>query len=360
MEAVVLEGPERLTLRRIPMWPLAEYGDPDLVLVRIEACGVCGSDLRYYRGENPWAQHTLGRHVANPPNIVLGHEYAGTVVAVLHTANEHLLGRRVAPICSRVCGVCRYCRTGREHLCPDTVHIGHGQGWGERDFYPGAYAEYAPAWGKGCIEIPDSLPGADAALMDILAVCNHVAGQGYIRPGEGVLILGAGPAGNGIAQIARLRGAQRIVLTDLSDTALEVARHCGFTEVVDARRSDAEDEIAARLGPDGAMSVFDSVGTEDSLRTGLRFLDRGGTLVNMAVHDRAVTLNQLDLGSERRVVSSCNFRVSEFAEALGWLIEGKLDVDPWISTVNRPDLPAVFPRLLDPDRKRDLFKVIVT
>lgn len=360
MEAVVLEEPDNLTIRRIPMWPLADYDDPDLVLVKIEACGVCGSDLRYFRGENPWAQHTLGRHQDNPPNIVLGHEYAGMVVAVLHEDNQHLLGKRVAPICSSVCGVCRYCRTGREHLCPDTIHIGHGQGWGERDFYPGAYAEYTPAWGNGCFQIPDTVDFVDAAMMDILAVCNHVAGQGSIQPGEGVLILGAGPAGNGIAQIARLRGASPIVITELSDTAIDVAQRCGFTDIVDARAPEVENEIAARLDPEGALSVFDSIGTEESLHMGLRFLDKGGTLVNMAVHDSGLTINQLDFSSERKMVSSCNFRVAEYTEALDWLSGGQIDVQPWISVISRSELPATFQRLLDPGQKRGLFKVVVT
>jgi hypothetical protein len=90
--AGVLEGPERFTVREIPQWNLADFNDPDLVLIKVAACGVCGSDFRYYAGENPWAQHTLGRFVPNPPNIVLGHEYAGTVVAVQTEANRYLLG----------------------------------------------------------------------------------------------------------------------------------------------------------------------------------------------------------------------------------------------------------------------------
>ncbi|RYG31392.1 hypothetical protein EON81_22995 [bacterium] len=89
MPAAVLEGPKRLTIREIPMWPLADYGDDDLVFVRVEAVGVCGSDFRYFLGENPWAQHTLGRFVPNPPNIVLGHEIAGTVVATLRDNMYH-------------------------------------------------------------------------------------------------------------------------------------------------------------------------------------------------------------------------------------------------------------------------------
>ncbi len=106
MQAVVLGGPGRLSLEEIPVWPIASYGDPDFVLVKVAACGVCGSDFRYYEGENPWAQATLGRFVENPPGIVMGHEVAGEVVGVLHAGNAHLLGRRVAVLDWKACGVC--------------------------------------------------------------------------------------------------------------------------------------------------------------------------------------------------------------------------------------------------------------
>ncbi len=359
MEAVVLEGPESLVVRQIPMWPLESYGDGDLVLVEVKACGICGSDLRYFKGENPWAQHTLGRHVDNPPNIVLGHEFTGRVVAVLDEQNAPLLGKRVAPVCSKVCGTCRYCRTGREHLCPHTVHTGHGQGWGERDFYPGAYAEYVPVWGKGCFLLPDALSFRDGAMMDILGVCAHVANQGRVQQAESVLVLGAGPAGNGVARIALIQGASRAVLIDRSARAIEVARQCGFEDVIDTRAGDVEETIRDRLGPDGAMTVFDTIGTEESIALGLRFLDKGGVLVNMAVHDRELRLNQMDLGAERTLVTSCNFTAHEYPAALDWLAEGRIDVGPWTSTIGRSQVPQAFARLLESDKGGEYFKVVI-
>ena len=174
IKAVVLEKPEVLKVKEIPMWPIESYEDPDMVLLKVKACGICGSDLRYYKGENPWSQHTLGKHIPSPPNIVLGHEFTGDVVAVLNKKNEYLLGKRVAPVCSKVCGRCIYCRTGRENLCPDTIHLGHGQGWGKQAYYPGAYSEYVPVWAKNCYEIPDNLSYDESAMMDILAVCTRV------------------------------------------------------------------------------------------------------------------------------------------------------------------------------------------
>ncbi|MGE5741219.1 MAG: zinc-dependent alcohol dehydrogenase [Candidatus Aminicenantes bacterium RBG_16_66_30] len=360
MKAVVLGSPRRMALREIPVWPIEAYGDPDLVLVKVKACGVCGSDFRYYAGENPWAMHTLGRHVDNPPGIVLGHEYAGEVVAVLDKRNEGLLGRRVAPVCSKVCGTCPDCRAGRTQLCPNTVHMGHGQGWGKRDFYPGAYAEYVPAWASGCYVIPDGLGFPEAAMMDILAVCVHVARQGEIQPGRPVLMMGAGPAGNGIAQAARILGANRVVVTDIADRPLELARRAGFDAVVDARGKAAA-AVAAELrtiAPDGFGTVFDSVGGRDSFDLGLEVLAKKGTLVNMAVHDMDIPVNFLRLGSERRITTSSNFATGDYPIALSWLESDRFKVKDWLTEVKLADIPGLFANA--DTAGRGAFKLVIT
>lgn len=359
MKAAVLEAPRKIALREIPVWPIGSYGDPDMVLVKVAACGVCGSDFRYYAGENPWAMHTLGRHVDNPPNIVLGHEFSGEVAAVLDERNSGLLGRRVAPICSRTCGTCPECRSGRTQLCPNTVHLGHGQGWGVRDFYPGAYAEYVPAWGSGCFPIPDALTFGEAAMMDILAVCAHVASRGDIRPGSPVLMMGAGPAGNGIAQAARNLGAGRVVVTDIAEVALDAARRRRFDAVVDARGKsprDLSNELHA-FAPEGFGTVFDSVGGRDSFDLGLGLLGKGGTLVNMAVHDRDIPVNFVRLGSERRITTSSNFATGDYPLALGWLESGRLAIKDWLTEIRLEEIPRVFAETETTGRRA--FKLVI-
>jgi L-iditol 2-dehydrogenase len=361
MKAVVLEAPRKMTYRDIPVWPIGSYGDPDMVLVKVAACGICGSDYRYYAGENPWAQHTLGRHVDNPPNIVLGHEFTGEVVAVLSDKNAPLLGKRVAPICSKVCGTCSECRSGRTQLCPNTLHLGHGQGWGKQDFYPGAYAEYVPAWAGGCFVIPDTLTFEETAMMDILAVCVHVAHRGDIQPGRPVLMMGAGPAGNGIAQVARNLGASRVVITDIADAALRVAREQGIDIVVDVRGKNSgrlADELSS-LAPEGFGSVFDSIGAGDSFDLGLKLLGKSGTLVNMAVHDREMPVNFLRLGSERRITTSCNFAAGDYPLALSWLESGRFRVRNWLTEINLEDVPRTFAEADGHERERQAFKLFI-
>jgi len=356
MRAGVLEGPGALTIREIPQWPIEGYGQPDLMLIKVAACGVCGSDFRYYAGENPWAQHTLGRFVPNPPNIVLGHEYAGTVVAVSRDEDRHWLGKRVAPICSKVCGACSECRAGMEHLCPNTVHMGHGQGWGDQPFFPGAYAGYAPAWASECFEVPSSVSFAEAAMMDILAVCVHVARAGAVRPGRPVLCVGAGPAGNGVAQASLAMGASAAVLIDRSAEARDVACAQSLGTVLDLEEATAE--RLRELAPNGFGSVFDTVGSAKTLDLGLSVLGKGGTLVNLAVHDEDFPLNFLRLGSERRIVTSCNFERRDFELALQWLAEGRFRVREWLTPVTLDELPGRFARTVSGGEK-GAFKMLV-
>ena len=359
--AAVLEGPKTLRVQEIPAWPLASYGDPDLVLIKVAACGVCGSDFRYFLGENPWAQHTLGRFVANPPNIVLGHEYAGTVVAVLREENRRLLGKRVAPICSKVCGACEDCRTGRSRLCANTVHMGHGQGWGDQPFFPGAYGRYAPAWGASCFEISDHLSFEEAAMMDILAVCVHVAEMGDIQPGRPILTIGAGPAGNGVAQAANCMGASLSVLLDRSATAVDLANKQGVGHAVNTygMSDDEIREALKKFAPSGFGTVFDTVGTGKSLALGISLLGKAATLVNLAVHDEDLPINFLKLGSERRIVTSCNFEIGDYPKALAWLEAGRLKVKDWQTKIPLADAPAWFERITANPNEKGAFKLVV-
>jgi threonine dehydrogenase-like Zn-dependent dehydrogenase len=361
-KAGVLNAPMELEIVDIPIWPLASYNDPDLVMIKVEACGVCGSDFRYFLGENPWAQHTLGQFKPNAPNIVLGHEYAGTVVAVQSDANLHLLGQRVAPICSKVCGHCRDCQSGREHLCANTVHLGHGQGWGDQPYFPGAYGRYAPAWGTSCHVLPDHISMTEAAMMDILAVCVHVANQGNVQPGNAVLCIGGGPAGNGVAQVARSRGANTVVILDSSAISIEIGQKQGFVHAINVKDLNRIqiDSIIQSIEPNMKFdSVFDTVGTEETIDLGLAYLEKGGTLVNMAVHDHQFPMNYMRLSGERKIVTSCNFQEPDFAQALKMLARGDFQLQDWFTATNLDNIPAWFGRITKAGSEKEIFKLII-
>jgi threonine dehydrogenase-like Zn-dependent dehydrogenase len=352
MSAALLRKPMELGLVQIPHFEPA----PDQVIVEVASCGICGSDLRYYQGENPWALHTLGKSVPNPPNIVLGHEFAGTVADA--DGFPELLGKRVAAMSFKTCGQCGQCRSGAENLCKQTMHLGHGAGWGKLDHFPGGMAEKCPVWANMCFEIPDEMSFEEAALLDVVGVGVHAARTAGIGPGDSVAVLGAGPVGNAIMQASRAIGASRAYVIDTYDVALDIARQCGATLTIKAGEGDAATRI--REANNGNCSaVFDTVGTVKTTEDALGLLAEGGTLVPMAVHDMRIVLNPLQIGSERSVKTSCNFLPEEFPLSLALVASGQIDVRPWI-THRFPlnDVERAFDTMLNKEQN-GAFKIMI-
>jgi 2-desacetyl-2-hydroxyethyl bacteriochlorophyllide A dehydrogenase len=337
---MVLAAARDLRVEEIPEF---EPGADD-VMVQSLACGVCGSDLRYYLGENPWAQHTLGRSVPNPPNIVPGHEFCGIVTEVGADVDRSWLGKRVAVMPFQVCGECAQCRAGYSSLCVNTQHLGHGGGWPQRGYYPGGMAERCPVWVSSCFELPPGLNDSEAALLDMLGVAVHAVNRARLSRGDLVAVIGAGPIGLSIAQVAIAKGAGRVLLFDPSETARKVSRTCGMSDVFEV----PGDGISAALQPvrdlGGAKVVYDTVGSGETLKAGLDALRFGGQLVVMAAHDGPLPFTMLDIGQERSITTSCNFNAGdEFAEAIRLAASGRVKLAPYVTReVPLAEGPAAF------------------
>lgn len=325
MKALVLRGPEDLGLLEVP--------EPDLcageVLVRVRACGICGSDLRYYRGHNPWAKQTLGVDAPNPPNMILGHEVAGEIAAVGAGVSPDRIGERVALLAYKGCGVCRYCRTGRENLCEDTLHLGHGAGWGEREFYPGGMATYCPVWADMAYELPDHVPFDAATQLDGLGVAVRAVHRAALQPMDRVVVLGAGPIGLMIMQTAKAYGARKVIVTEVSAMGSKVAREMGADLVLDPKETDIVPLVLDTYG--GADVVFDTVGEAETLRQGMRMLARGGRLVALAIKPERLTLEAALFSGERTLTTTANSPYPDFQRAIDLLASGRIDLSPMIT-----------------------------
>lgn len=355
MKAAVLKAPKQLVVEDIPVFPL----DSNLVLVKVEACGICGSDIRYFNGENPWALHTLGEARPNPPNIVLGHEYCGTVVEVADKSFENLLGKRVGVLAYRPCGRCYWCHTGRENLCPNTTHIGHGAGWGERDYYPGGMAEYGISWADLSYPIPDSISSEEAALLDVVGVGVRAVNIGNIVPGEPIAILGCGPVGAAILQIAKAYGAGAIYVTDIYPFALSLAKDTGATMAINPHDEDIVKLIMLETNKKGCCTVFDTIGTVTSLEQGLKITGKQGTLVELAVHDVSIPLNIMALSSERSIKTSCNSRLQDYQTCINLLEARRIIIQPWIShRFTLTDVPKAF-KIMELKEQNNAFKIMI-
>ena len=326
MKAIILTKPQTFEIRDIPPPSLT---DETHVLIKVESCGICGSDLRYWKGDNPWALHTLGKAVPNPPNIILGHEFAGTVVESRSARFRSLVGRRVGAQAFRTCGKCRFCQSNRENLCRETIHLGHAQGWGKMDYYPGAYAEYCVAWGDLVFPIPDDVPTEDAAMADVVCVGVHAIGRCTIYPGANILCIGGGPIGFCAAQVALASGAAKVFVSEPAPVArhvLEQLSEKGIV-VIDPTQEDIAD-VLQRTDEGKVSSIIDSVGSPATLESLLPFLEESGTYLNLAVHDVKATVPLLATGSERTITTSSNALYRDVARAYELLYSRHVDVRP--------------------------------
>ena len=329
MKALVLRSPEHLELVDVPR-PNIFAGQ---VLVKVHKCGICGSDIRYFHGENPWAKQTLGRESPNPPNIIFGHEFVGTVAEVFDPADHALLGKRVGVNTFITCGRCFFCRSGRENLCANTKHLGHGQGWGALDFYPGGMAEYCPAFANQCYELPDHVTDDQATFFDPLIAALHAVDVGAPTMLDKVAILGAGPIGLLIAQIVKVYGAVLTFITDVAQENINVARELGVDYPLNLSREKTGlvNLVMDKTGREGVNLVFNTIGTTASIVESLKILKKGGTLVLMAMKEDEIRFPALLLSGERTIKTSSNAMYTDFPRVIELVARNTVKVDPLIT-----------------------------
>ncbi len=222
--------------------PIPEVGHND-VLIKIGKTGICGTDIHIWKWDS-WAQATI------PVPMQVGHEYVGMIAEVGQEVRGFKVGDRVSGEGHITCGHCRNCRAGRRHLCRNTLGVGVNR--------PGAFAEYLSLPASNAFKIPDDIGDDLAAVFDPFGNAVHTA-LSFDLVGEDVLITGAGPIGIMAVAIAKHVGARHVVITDVNDYRLDLARKMGATRAVNATRENLRDV----MGDLGMTEGFD-VGLEMS------------------------------------------------------------------------------------------------
>jgi len=329
VKALVLKSPEQLEVMDVPK-PRLSAGQ---VLIKVTKCGICGSDVRYFHGENPWSKQTLGRHIDNPPNIILGHEFTGVVKEVFDKSEAHLLGKRVGINTFITCGRCGFCRNGQENLCDYTKHLGHGQGWGKMDFYPGGMAEFCPAFASQVYELPVDITDEQATFFDPLIAAIHAVDTGGPKPLDKVAVLGAGPIGLLIAQLVKVYGASRTFITDITDENIRIAEEVGVDYPLNlSSGSKGLDELVMeKSNSQGVNLAFNTVGTSESILESLKILKKGGTLILMAAKENEISFPSLLLSGERAIRTSSNAMYTDFPRVIELVSAGQVKVNPLIT-----------------------------
>jgi len=319
MKAAVLygRGDIRVEERRDPRPAEGE------ALVRIRACGVCGTDASLFKGDYP----------ANTP-VIIGHEFAGEVIESRTPALK--LGDRVTADPNVICHECEYCRTGLEHLCERASSMGV-----HRD---GADAEYCVLPASNLYRFPDSLSFEEAAFAEPLACAVHGVDLAGVTLGDTVLVIGAGAMGNLIAQCARISGAARVVVSEPIALRRERALANGATDAVDPNASDLAAELR-KISRIGADVVFEVAGNPAAQAASVGLARKGGTVVwfGVAPPDRRVELSPFYVNeNEVRVTGSYN---NQFAteRAVRLLAERRVRVDNLIThRFGLDEYPSIF------------------
>eukprot|EP00166_Cyanidium_caldarium_P003896 ctg_382.g248 len=261
------------------------------VLVRVTQTSICGTDLHIYKYD-AWAQRTL------PLPLVVGHEYVGRIAALgdlVAQSSPLKVGDRVTGEGHLTCGFCRNCRAGRQHLCRNTLGVGV-----QRD---GAFADYLVIPARNVVRLPDAIPDVWGAVMDPLGNAVHTALANDLV-GEDVLITGAGPIGVMAAGICRHVGARHVVITDVRDERLQMARACGATlalRVPTAAADVADNEQATvqalrdtmrTLGMTEGFDIgLEMSGSASAFRSMLATMNHGGRIALLGIPSEAFPID---------------------------------------------------------------------
>ncbi|MEO1291553.1 MAG: L-threonine 3-dehydrogenase [Pseudomonadota bacterium] len=264
MRALVkAEAAPGLVMQRVPVPDLG----PNDVRIRVETSAICGTDLHIWNWD-AWAAKTV------PVPMVVGHEYVGRVEAVGAAVTRFHVGERVTSEGHIVCGRCRNCRAGREHLCRETVGVGVNR--------PGSFAEFLSVPEHNVYPVPNEVPDAVAAILDPFGNAVHTA-LSFDLVGEDVLITGAGPIGVMAAAICRHVGARHVVVTDLNDYRLSLAAKMGASRVVNVGDEDLRSVMADLGMTEGFDVALEMSGAGPAFRQIFEVMNNGGKIALLGI-----------------------------------------------------------------------------
>jgi len=309
MQAIVFEEAGQMTLQDRPM---PQIDRPDDVLIAVEACGICGTDVQIL--------NVPPGHPATP-GVIMGHEFVGRVIAAGPSADPALVGQRVVVDPDPKCGACVSCRAGRPATCSNIVALGI--------FRDGALASHVVAPAPACHPIAEHVPAEIAAMVEPLACVINGTQRAATRPGESAIIFGAGAIGCLFTAVLRASGAHPVIVVEPRPERASVALALGATAVV------TPDELAARrheLLPDGADIVVDAVGSV--LAQAIDIAGQSGRLVIFGMNANArPPIHQTQITEKGLTIMGSYITDFTFPPAIRLVESGLVDLRPMVSAI---------------------------
>jgi len=319
--------------------------DDNDVLIRVKACGICGSDVQGSRGKT-------GRRI---PPLIMGHEAAGVVEDTGKNVKDFEKGQRVCFDSTVYCNQCEPCRTGFFNRCEHRQVLGVSTPDFKRH---GAFAEYVavPQWIVS--KIPDNLSFTHASLLEPVSIGMHAANRAPLSNKDTVVVIGAGTIGLFILQAARLKGARKIFVSDINDFRLDVAKKLGADKIINPEKSDLKEIIFEQTGNKGVNVSFEAVGYASTFHDAVSVAKMGGHLVAVGNLEKIAEFDLQQFIASELTFTGSYASSGEFRDCIGLVASGKINVEPLISDVMPlKDGPQAFERLLKAEE--NLLKIVL-
>ena len=308
----VMTNPGEITFRKIEV-PTLQEGQ---VLVRIMRLGICGSDIHVYHGKHPFTKYP----------VTQGHEVSGEIAALGEGVKNLFVGQKVTIEPQVFCGKCHPCTHGKYNLCEELKVMGFQT--------TGAASTYFAVDESKITPIPDQMSFEEGAMIEPLAVAVHAAQRFEGIKGSRVVVIGAGPIGNLVAQAAKGLGAEQVMITDVNDYRLQLAKQCGVDFAVNTLKTDFNEAMLDVFGPDKADVIFDCAGNNITINQAIRSARKGSTIILVAVFADMASADLAVLNDhELDLNTTMMYRHEDYLTAIELVGQGKVVLQPLMSKV---------------------------
>lgn len=312
MKAAVFYGEKDLRTEELQ---IPEIRD-DEVLIQVKACGICGTDVHIYHGDEGAAK--------TPSGTVLGHEFSGVVVKIGEKAENVSVGDRVCVDPNKLCNSCYYCKSGIGHFCENMIGIG--------TTVNGGFAEYCAVPASQVYKFPESTSFEEAAMTEPVACCLHGMDMCDISCGDTVLIIGGGMIGLIMLQLAKLNGAAKLIMVEPVETKRNMAKELGADLCIDPFSEEVL-SVLEREGIERVNTVIECVGSPKTMSQAISYAGRKSTVMffGLTAPDAEIAVKPFEIFKKEIVIKSSFINPYTQKRALDLICTGRVDVKSMIA-----------------------------
>lgn len=313
MKAAVYHGPGDLRVEEVPVRKLKD----NEVKIQVKYCGICGTDIHIFHGDGGCCDVT--------PPLVPGHEFSGVVAEVGAGVKTVKVGDRVTGDPNDMCGECYFCKNGMQHFCKNNIGIG--------TTVDGGFAEYVIMREKQVYKVSDDLSFIEAAMAEPISCCLHGIDLCNIKAGDTVLVMGGGPIGMIMMQLAKNAGASKVIMSEPVEEKREQALKLGATKTIDPLHEDVEAVLAEYC--ENVNVVIECVGNVHTQADAVRFAGKGATIMyfGLAAPEESFPIRPDDIFKKELHITSSYINPYSFERAIQILESGTVELESLITNV---------------------------